>query len=439
MTIKAQALDQRSLDRLGGWASVRSTQWVRVGSGVAAVAYLGHLLVCLVTWPIPIGDPVGEALTFIACSIAFLVAPRHPAVGAAISCTSVAAEVYVASAIVPSEWVASPPVLPVVVLATGLFFGARAALAASAAGVALYPVVMLAAGRIGPAVGGVPPHELSRMVVFSGAVAGTGLMTWFALNSFARLHAETVERRQLEARIQHAQRLQVVGELAGVAAHDFRNVLGVFQNVSAVLKASPEEATRGLGDDLQRTLQSASTITVRLLDLARRAEPRHDVIDVAETVDGALPMLTRMVGSACSLEMELRRPARVLADPGEVEQVLLNLAANARDAMGAKGRITVRALALEVDEARALGSTLPPGRQVVLEVSDEGPGIPLDLQERIFEPFMTTKPRGEGTGLGLATVRTIAAGSGGAVVVRSAPGAGATFRVFLPEASAPTA
>ena len=422
-----------SIDGLGAWASVRSTQWVRVGSGVAAVAYLGHLVVCLVTCPVPIGDPIGEALTFAACTFAFFVAPRRPALGAGISCASVAAEVFVAAAIVPSEWVASPPVLPVVVLATGLFFGARAALVAAGAGIAIYPLAMLAAGKIGPAVGGIPPHELSRMVVFSGAVAGTGLMTWFALRALARLHAEADERRALEDQLRNAQRLQVVGELAGVAAHDFRNILGVVFNAANLLESSTDPAARQLGADLLQSARSGQGINTRLLSLARQAEPHREVIDVAHAVKEIEPLATRLVGPGCKVSIDAEGPATVLADPGEVEQMVLNLAANARDAMSGGGTVSVRVRGLGKLEADRLGSTLQAARQILVEVSDHGSGIAPEMQERIFEPFVTTKPRGEGTGLGLASVKSIAVGSGGAVALQSAPGAGAAFRVFLPE------
>jgi signal transduction histidine kinase len=426
-------------DGLRGWAGVRSTQWVRVGSGVAAVAYLGHLIVCMVSWPAPVGDPWGEAFTFVACSVAFFIAPRHPSLGAGISIASVGAEVYLAAALVQNDWVASMPVLPVVVLAAGLFFGARAVLIASAAAIAIYPVVMFTAGRIGPAAGGLPPQELSRMVVISGALAGTGLMTWFALRSFARLHAEGEERRRLESRLQNAQRLQVVGELAGVAAHDFRNILGVVYNAASLLSTSSDPTARQLGEELLVSARSGQGITKRLLTLARRAEARREVIDVARAVEEIGPLATRLVGPYCTVAIATEGPASAVADPGEMEQVILNLAANARDAMGGGGTVSVRVRGLGKAEADRLGSTLSAPRQVLVEVADHGKGIAPELHEQIFEPFVTTKPRGEGTGLGLATVKSIAVGSGGAVALQSAPGAGASFRVFLPEAvPAPT-
>lgn len=431
------AREGATIDGLGAWASLRSTQWVRVGSGFAAIAYLGHLVACLVTWPIPIGDPIGEALTFVACGAAYLLAPRRPALGAAISCIAVGSETLAASVIVPTQWVASLPVAPVVVLAVGLFFGARAALRAAAAGALAYPLLLAAAGRIGPSVGGIPPVELSRLVVLVGAVLGSGVLTWFALRALARLHAEAEARHRLEVQLQHAQRLQMVGELASVTVHDLRNVLSIVQNAAGLLEASPDPATREVASQLLQTARSGQTITTRLLSLARREEPRRAVVDVARAVGALESTVHQLIGPGCSMAFTAEGPAPAVADPLELEQVVLNLAANARDAMGGSGRVSIRVVGMDRAGAARLGSTLVAPRQVLLEVGDAGPGVPPELRERIFEPFVTTKARGEGTGLGLATVRSVAQGSGGAVALESEPGAGATFRVFLPEAISP--
>ena len=423
-----------SIDGLGSWEGVRSTLWVRVGSAVAAVAYFAHLVACIATWPTPIGEPWSEAVVVVACTTAFLLAPQFPALGAAMSCAAVGAQVYLATVAVPSEWVVATPVLPVVVLATGLFFGARAALLASAAGGFVYPVVLLVAGRIGPAAGGIPPLELSRMITTEGAVGGAGILTWLAIRTFARIHADAEERRALESRLQNAQRLQVVGELAGVAAHDFRNILGVVFNSASLLSSSGDAEARRIGAELLQSARSGQGITSRLLSLARRDEPRRGVIDVARAVEQIEPLVTRLIGPACTLELHADGRATAVADPAEVEQVVLNLAANARDAMSGAGRVTVRVRSLERGEAAGFGSKLEAPRQVLLGVADHGTGIAPELHESIFEPFVTTKPRDEGTGLGLATVRSIVTASGGALALDSAPGAGARFRVFLPEA-----
>ena len=426
-----------SIDGLGSWEGVRSTLWVRAGSGIAAICYLGHLIACILTWPVPIGEPYSEAVTVVVCAAAFLLAPRRPALGAAMTCAVVGVQVYVATVAVPTEWVVAAPVLPVVVLAVGLFFGANASLGAAALGVVVYPLVQLAAGRIGPAAGGLPPLELSRMITNVSSVAASGVLTWLALRTLARLHVEAVERRELEDGLRSAQRLQVVGELAGVAAHDFRNVLGVVYNTANLLSTSTDPDARQLGTELLQSARGGQDIATRLLTFARRADSPRAVIDVARTVEEILPLATRLVGPLCTVSIDTEGPAEAVADPGEVEQLILNLAANARDAMLGGGTVSVRVRGVAKPEADQLGSTLRARRQVLVEVADHGQGIAPDMHARIFEPFVTTKPRGQGTGLGLATVRAIANGSGGCVGLVSAPGAGASFRVFLPEAEGP--
>ncbi len=424
---------------LGAWEGVRSTLWVRVGTGVGAVAYLGHVVACAVTGNAPIGEPISEVVTVAVCALAFVLAPRWPAVAAGSACAMVAVQVHIATVAIPTEWVVAPTVLPVVLLATGLFFGARASLAAALLGVVVYPLVQLAAGRIGPAAGGIPPLELSRLVTTEFSIAATGALNWLALRTLARYHAEAEERRRLESRLQNAQRLQVVGELASVAAHDFRNVLGAVQNAASLLSGSTESQARELGEVLLQTARSGSGIANRLLSLARKAEIRRQVIDVARAVEEIGPLAKRLVGPRCTVSIDAARPAAAVADPGEVEQVVLNLAANARDAMSGGGTVRVRVRGVEKPEADRLGSTLEASRQVLLEVADDGTGVAPEIRERLFEPFVTTKPSGEGTGLGLATVKAIAVASGGAVALESAPGSGATFRVFLPESAVPAA
>jgi two-component system cell cycle sensor histidine kinase/response regulator CckA len=156
-------------------------------------------------------------------------------------------------------------------------------------------------------------------------------------------------------------------------------------------------------------------------------------------VESVRPLAMRLLGPACWLDLVAEGPARAVADPAQVEQVVLNLVANARDATPGGGKVSVCVRVLPRAAAAVLGSTGEASSQVFIEVRDQGSGVAPELQANIFEPFVTTKPRGQGTGLGLATVRSIAVGSGGWVALQSAPGGGASFRVFLPEAAADTA
>lgn len=231
------------------------------------------------------------------------------------------------------------------------------------------------------------------------------------------------------------QRLEVVGELAGIAAHDFQNLLAIVLNSAELLASNPDPAARELGRELARTATRGRDVTSRLLALARREEPQRSIIDVARVVEDVRPLVERLLGPACRLDLVAEGPAPAVADPAQVEQVVLNLVANARDATPGGGKVSVSVRALPEAAAAALGSPGEAPRQVLIEVRDEGSGVAPELQACIFEPFVTTKPRGRGTGLGLATVRSIAVGSGGWVALQSAPGEGASFRVFLPEAA----
>lgn len=252
--------------------------------------------------------------------------------------------------------------------------------------------------------------------------------------AFDRLLADAVERRRLEVRLQHMQRLEIVGQLAGIAAHDFQNLLAIVQNSAALLSSSPDPHARALGRELAHTARSGKDITSGLLALARREEPQPFVIDVARVVEDVRPLAERLLGPACWLELLAEGPAMAVVHPAQVEQMVLNLIANARDASPGGGRVSVCVRVLPQAAAAALGSTCDAPRQVFIEVRDEGIGVAPELQADIFEPFVTSKPRGSGTGLGLATVRSIAVGSGGCVALQSAPCEGASFRIFLPEA-----
>lgn len=422
-----------SICGLGAWTGGRPSLWVRVGAAVAAAGYALTATFHSLSAVAPVGDQPMEFATVLVAIGAFLLAGRRPALAAGLLIGMVALELLVATARIPGAHTVTAIVLPVVVLGSGLFFGARAALASAALAGVLYPVALAISWRDGVWPRDLPPLDASLLVVIEFAVAAAGLLTWLVMRTLVGVHAEAEERRRLEIRLQHLQRLEVVGQLASVAAHDFRNVLGIFQNAASLLSTMKDPDARSMGADLLQTARSGQGITTRLLSLARREEPRRSVVDVARTVAELRPLVTRLIGPRCALDLRAEEPATALIDPAQVEQVVLNLVANARDAMAGAGRVEVRARTLPRGDARRLGSTLEAPRQVLLEVADHGPGIPPELHAGIFEPFVTTKPRGEGSGLGLATVRSIATGASGCVALESAPRAGASFRVFLPE------
>ena len=251
-----------------------------------------------------------------------------------------------------------------------------------------------------------------------------------------RLHDAT-ERRRLQSQLAAAGRMQAVGQLAGGVAHDFNNLLATIGAAAeASLARHPDADT---ASDLTQILDSAARgarLVRQLLAFASAQPLQPRVLDLAAAIAAAEPLLQRLVGGRVRLELTLDRAvAPVRLDPGQVDQILLNLVANARDAMAEGGalRITLREAVL----TRALpGATgpVPAGRWVQLEVADEGAGMPPDLQRRVFEPFFTTRRGQGGTGLGLSTVLGAVRQSGGHLGLLSREGQGTVFRIWFPPA-----
>ena len=256
-----------------------------------------------------------------------------------------------------------------------------------------------------------------------------------------RLKTEA-ERDRLERQLQQSQRLESLGQLAGGVAHDFNNLLGVISSYAAFVAEEAEELVAGPSaatiqadiEQVQLAAGRAAGLTHRLLAFARREVVQPRVLDLNEIVVNVLKLLQRTLGEHIELATDLVRSGDlVLADPGQIEQILVNLAVNARDAMPTGGRLTIETASVEVDQAYAASrANLAVGRYVALKVSDNGTGMPSDVADRAFEPFFTTKPKGEGSGLGLATVYGIVTQAGGNVRIYSEPGLGTTVTVLLP-------
>jgi PAS domain S-box-containing protein len=252
-----------------------------------------------------------------------------------------------------------------------------------------------------------------------------------------RARAEDALRRTQEQFLQ-AQKMEAVGRLAGGVAHDFNNLLTVILSCAQSLGESlpPGDPRRGEAEDITRAGRGAADLTRQLLAFSRRQPIAPKVLRLGDLVAGTEKMLRRLIGEDIALALAgAAAPWRVRVDPGQMEQVLLNLAVNARDAMPSGGR-----LAIEVSRRQLAGSlvdggaTVPAGRWVVLEVADTGTGMDEDVRRHAFEPFFSTKPQGKGTGLGLATVYGIVRRASGHIALDSAPGNGTTFRIYLPEA-----
>lgn len=255
------------------------------------------------------------------------------------------------------------------------------------------------------------------------------------LHRARRLEAER-EKESLEEQLNQMRRLESVGQLAGGVAHDFNNILGVILNYAEFVAEEIGEDSPAYDDveEIRRAAQRAAALTRQLLIFSRRDVVRPRVLDLNAVLAELDKLLRRAIGEHVALET---RPAQDLwpveADPGQLEQVLVNLAVNARDAMPGGGRLLIETTNAELDEeASPLYGDLPPGCYVRIAVSDTGVGMDAETVRHAFEPFFTTKAKGEGTGLGLATVYGIVTGAGGAIQLYSEPGVGTTVKAYLP-------
>ena len=253
----------------------------------------------------------------------------------------------------------------------------------------------------------------------------------------ARLVVVTVltERKGLEVQLQQSQRLDTVGQLAGGIAHDFNNLLAVILNYADfVADELPEGDLRRDVEEIQRAATRAADLTRQLLIFARREVTNPQVLDLNVVVAGVESLLRRTIGEDVELVLSLAEGLPcVRADPGQIEQVLLNLTLNARDAMPHGGRLVVETSAVQLDGATDSGRPgVAAGRYVRLSVSDTGMGMSEAVAARAFEPFFTTKAAGQGTGLGLATVYGIVAGASGSISIDSVEGSGTRVSINLP-------
>jgi signal transduction histidine kinase/CheY-like chemotaxis protein len=250
------------------------------------------------------------------------------------------------------------------------------------------------------------------------------------------------EREKAEERLRQAHKMEAIGKLAGGIAHDFNNMLSVILGYSemSIFALAEGDPIRADLQEIQRAAERARELTRQLLAFSRKQILEPKVLDLNQTLHGLSNMLRRLLGEGIELNLATHtRIGKIKADPSQLEQVVMNLSVNARDAMPKGGKLTIETRDVELDaEYAAQHPDVLPGPYVLLAVTDDGVGIPPGDGARIFEPFFTTKPKGVGTGLGLSTVQGIVRQSGGHIWVYSEPERGATFKIYFPRHQLPT-
>ena len=267
-------------------------------------------------------------------------------------------------------------------------------------------------------------------------VARVGSESKRAMTGFVR---DISERRQLEAQLRQSQKLEAIGRLASGVAHDVNNVLmSIMGSADLILMDAKEgDPIHAETSEIKLSVQRGASLTRQLLAFSRRHATVAKRFMLREATSGMETMLRRLIGPEIDLQIIRSSDVMVVADPAQMEQVILNLCVNARDAMPQGGRLTVSVDEVELNEwaAGLIGEEAKPGRYARLSVSDTGTGMDEATRARLFEPFFTTKEQGKGTGLGLSIVYGIVKQSGGHVTVASEPGRGATFLIYLPIAA----
>ena len=300
-------------------------------------------------------------------------------------------------------------------------------------------VPMIAAGELIGSVsfGGDQAHFPEEQVSIAREVATQLAIALGQARLVEKLKSSYAELQQAQAQLAQSQKMEAIGQLAGGIAHDFNNLLTVIGGRSSLLlmRMRPDDPARKDVDLIQATAQRAADLTRQLLAFSRKQVLEPKPINLKALVAGLTPILRRLIGEHIEIVIVSTDDAgQVMADPGQIEQVIVNLVVNARDAMPDGGTLTIETTTHTVPDAGRRGQDrdVPPGEYVTLSIRDTGCGMDAATMARIFEPFFTTKEPGKGTGLGLSTVHGIVHQSGGHLALDSAVGRGTTFTIYLP-------
>ena len=255
------------------------------------------------------------------------------------------------------------------------------------------------------------------------------------IDHFDLMVQDITKQRSLEEQLRQAQKMEAIGRLAGGVAHDFNNLLGVIIGYSelALDQIDPKHSVRGQVEQIRKAGERASTLTRQLLAFSRQQVLDTKTLHLNAIISDMAQMLLRLIGEDVELQTKLDSELHaVRGDQSQIEQVIMNLAVNARDAMPQGGKLMIETRNVSVEEDGERRTSIVPGDYVLLSVSDTGVGMDDETQAHVFEPFFTTKARGKGTGLGLATVYGVVKQSDGYISVYSEPGVGSSFKIYLP-------
>jgi PAS domain S-box-containing protein len=240
-------------------------------------------------------------------------------------------------------------------------------------------------------------------------------------------------QKKIEDQLRQSQKMEAIGRLAGGVAHDFNNLLGIVTACTELLRGRVDQESLEYVDNIREAANRGASLTRQLLAFSRRQPVQTQILDLNDRLKEVSKLLKPLMGDAVEVVLPSRAAAAIVeADPGQLDQIMLNLAVNSRDAMPRGGKLIIETAVYDLDEAFAREHSMTPGRYVMLAVSDNGTGMDDATKSRIFEPFFTTKESGKGSGLGLATVYGIVKQCGGHIWVYSEPGQGTTFKIYLP-------